>query len=171
MLFGSGRTQASGVGGSESPRVYTERPASVPRLAVVSPAMRAQTSFPRRRRAPWIALLVLCSFWIGLVAGTAIGAQFFVPADSGLAGPAIALGYGAMGALAAALLAGVLARRLPPRSLRRSAVVALLLAVLAALVVGYRFVTQQAERRAHAGLDAWTLQHPRLDPRCAARLS
>jgi nitrate reductase gamma subunit len=133
--------------------------------------MRAQTSVPRRRRAPWIALLVLCSFWIGLVAGTAVGARFLVPAGSGLAGPAIALGYGVAGALAAAVLVGVLGRRLPARSLRRSAVVALLLAVLAALVVGYRFVTQQAERRAQAGLDAGTLQHFRLDPRCAARLS
>ena len=133
--------------------------------------MRAQTSSPRQRRAPWIALVVLCSFWIGLVAGTAIGAWFFVPGGSGLAGPAIALGYGVVAALAAAVLAGVLARRLPGRSLRRSAVVALLLAVLAALAVGYRFVTQQAERRAHAGLDAAKLQHSRLDPRCAARLS
>ncbi len=133
--------------------------------------MSAQPSSPRRRRAPWIALLVLCSFWIGLVAGTAVGARFFVPADSGLAGPAIALGYGVVGALAAAVLAGVLGRRLPPRSLRRSAVVALLLAVLAALAVGYRFVAQQAERRAHAGLDAAKPQHSGLDPRCAARLS
>lgn len=133
--------------------------------------MTARTSSPRRRRAPWIALLVLCSFWIGLVAGAAIGARFFVPVDSGLAGPAIALGYGVAGALAAAVLAGVLARRLPGRPLRRSAVVALMLAVLAALAVGYRFVAQQAERRAHAGLDAATLLHSRLDPRCGARLS
>ena len=133
--------------------------------------MTAQTSSPRRRRAPWIALLVLCSFWIGLVAGTAIGARFFVPAGSGLVGAAMALGFGVMGALAAAVVAGVLARRLPPRSLRRSAMVALLLAVLAALAVGYGFVTQQAERRAHAGLDAAKLQHSGLDPRCAARLS
>ena len=105
------------------------------------------------------------------MAGTATGARFFVPAGIGLVGSAMALGFGVMGALAAAVVAGVLARRLPPRSLRRSAVVALLFAVLAALAVGYGFVTQQAERRAQADLDAGTLQHPGLDPRCAARLS
>jgi hypothetical protein len=93
---------------------------------------------------PWTALLVLCSFWIGLVAATAVGARFFVPAGSGLAGPAIALGYGVAGALAAAVLAGVVGRRLPTRLLRRSAMVALALAVLAALAVGYRLLTQQA---------------------------
>ncbi len=105
------------------------------------------------------------------MAGTAIGALFFVPAGSGLAGPAIALGYGVVGALAAAVLAGMAARRLPGRPLRRSAVVVLLLAVLAALAVGYRLVTQPGERRAHAGFDVATLQHSRLDPRCGTRLS
>jgi hypothetical protein len=115
-----------------------------------------------------MALLALCAFWIGLVASTAIGARFFVPADSGLAGPAIALGYGVAGALAAAILAGIVGRRLPTRLLRRSALVTLALAALAALAVGYRLVTQPAERGAPADAAA---PDSTLDPRRAARLS
>ena len=130
--------------------------------------MAAQPSSPRRRRAPWLALLVLCSFWVGLVAGTAMGAWFFVPAGSGLAGPAIALGYGVGGGLASAVLAGVLGRRLPTRLLRRSAMVALTLAGLAALAVGYRLVSQPAERFAQTDPAA---PDSTLDPRRAARLS
>jgi uncharacterized protein YneF (UPF0154 family) len=126
------------------------------------------TASPRQRRALWVTLLVLCSFWVGLVAGTFLGALFFVPAGSGLAGPAIALGYGIAGALAAAVLAGVLGRRLPTRTLRRAAAVAGVLAVAAVLLVGYLFVRQQAERRAQA---APPEQVCGLDPRCGARLS
>ena len=61
---------------------------------------------------------------LGLFAGTFIGATFFVPVGSGLAGPAIALGYGVVG-LVIALIGGVmLARKLAREKLR----VALLIA-------------------------------------------
>lgn len=115
--------------------------------------MLARPPSPRQRRALWATLAVLCSFWIGLVAGTLAGALFFVPADSGLAGPAIALGYGIGGALAGAVLGGIVARRLPPRRLRRAAVAIIVVAALAALVVGYLFVRQQAERRGLARVE------------------
>jgi hypothetical protein len=124
---------------------------------------------PRQRRGLWITLLVLCSFWVGLVGGTLIGALFLVPEGSGLAGPAIALGYGVAAALAGAVLAGVVGRRLAARPLRRAAAVVGALAVAAVLVVAYLFVRQQAERRAQA--DPPEQPVSRLDPRRAARLS
>ncbi len=104
-------------------------------------AQMKSTTAPRR--ALWSVLLVLCSLWLGLVAGMAIGGRLFVPEGSGLAGPAIALGYGAMGALAGAVLSGLLAWKLPVRSLRLAAWIALLLSALAVLFIGYRVVEQQ----------------------------
>ncbi len=100
------------------------------------------TAPPAPRRTLWSLLLVLCSLWLGLVAGTAIGG-LFVPEGSGLAGPAIALGYGVMGALAGLALAIVFALKLPVRPLRLSALIALLLSALAVLLMGYRVVRQQ----------------------------
>lgn len=137
-----------------------------------SPSARVpQSPSARRRRAPWLAALVLAAFWIGLVAGTVLGAVFFVPAGSGLAGPAIALGYGIAGALAGAVLAGMLGRRLPTRLLRRTAVTAMVLGAGAALAVGYRFVVQQAERRADRAAPPPEVGTWRLDLRRDARLS
>jgi len=124
---------------------------------------------PRQRRALWTTLLVLCSFWVGLVGGTLIGALFLVPAGSGLAGPAIALGYGVAGALLAAALAGVLGRRLPTRALRQVTAVVGTLAAVAVLAVVYLFVKQQAQPKARA--DPAVRIELALDPRCGARLS
>ncbi len=103
-------------------------------------------------RALWGTILVLTLFWIGLAAGTAVGARF-VPKGSGLAGPAIALGYGVAAAFGAGLLGALSAWRMPPAALRRSgyASIAISLAVLA--LVGWRITTQRAEQRALAGLD------------------
>jgi preprotein translocase subunit SecG len=124
---------------------------------------------PRQRRALWTTLLVLCSFWIGLVAGTVVGGLFFVPAGSGLAAPAIALGYGVGAALAGAIVAGIVGRRLPPRALRRATAVVGALAAVAVLAVVYLFVKQQAQRQARA--DPAERIELALDPRCDARLS
>ena len=79
-----------------------------------------------------LIILVLLLVCVGLFVGMAVGAALFVPADSGLAGRAIALVYGLVGG-AAALAGGTLvARRLDARSLRRSLVVAgVLVAVIA----------------------------------------
>ena len=46
----------------------------------------------RTRRTVWGVLLAGSLAFLGLAIGTAIGARFFVPEGSGLAGPAIALG-------------------------------------------------------------------------------
>jgi formate-dependent nitrite reductase membrane component NrfD len=124
---------------------------------------------PRQRRALWTTLLVLCSFWIGLVAGTVLGGLFFVPAGSGLAGPAIALGYGVAAALAGAIVAGIVGRRLPPRVLRRTTAVVGAVAAVAVVAVVYLFVKQQAQRQATT--DPAERVERALDPRRAGRLS
>jgi hypothetical protein len=95
----------------------------------------AMSSAPHR--LPWTVLIVLCALWLGLIAGTAIGARF-VPAGIGFASAPTALGYGAVGALASAVLAGVLAVRLPVRTLRTCALVALGLALGLLAFLGYR---------------------------------
>ncbi len=45
----------------------------------------------RPRRGLWATLLVVALLWLGLVVGTVVGGWLFVPAGSGLAGPANAL--------------------------------------------------------------------------------
>ncbi len=102
------------------------------------------TASPPPRRAPWIVLLVPCSLWIGFVAGMMIGGRFFVPAGSGLAGPAIALGYGVLGVFAGAVLAGLLAWKLPARPLRLAAGIAILLSALAFAFIVFGVAAQLA---------------------------
>lgn len=84
--------------------------------------------------------------------GTAVGSRF-VPPGSGLAGPAIALGYGVIGAALAGVLAGLFAWKAPVTLLRRCGIG---LGSLALLFVAYgvwRFVTERSEERTEMGLD------------------
>ena len=84
-----------------------------------------------------IALVALLTC-IGLVAGLAVGAAFFVPAGSGLAGPAIALMYG-LGGGAVALIGGVItARRLEQQALLRALLITIVLVVAIAVWIGFR---------------------------------
>jgi hypothetical protein len=85
------------------------------------------------QRVAFVALLV----FLALVGGLAAGAAF-VPAGSGLAGPAIALGYGVAGALVALVAGIVLAIRLPARALRRALLIEALLVAAVAIWIGYR---------------------------------
>ena len=62
-------------------------------------------------------LFVLSVAVIGFVLGAYIGGSCCVPAGSGLAGGAIVLGYGVIGAIIAALAAVVVARYLPAEKL------------------------------------------------------
>jgi hypothetical protein len=101
-----------------------------------------------RRRWPLVLLLLPSLAWLGLVAGTAAGAAWFVPEGSGLAGPAIALGYGALGAGVGIALAAVLGWRAGHGLLRTAAAVAVVLALLAAGLVGWRIVATTAARSA-----------------------
>lgn len=81
------------------------------------------------------ALLVPALAILGLVAGLFAG-MWAVPKDTGLAGGAIVVGYGAVG-LALALIAGILMAVLAaPAALRLSALIAVPLAVAAAIAIG-----------------------------------
>jgi hypothetical protein len=91
-----------------------------------------------------IALVALVTC-VGLFAGLVIGAAFFVPPGSGLAGPAIVVAWG-LGAAALTLIgSAVTVKRLQPRGLRRALVVAG--AIVAAIVVwiGFRLSVVQAQ--------------------------
>jgi hypothetical protein len=114
--------------------------------------MHPKTTAPRRRW-PFVLLLLASLAWLGLVAGTAAGAAWFVPKGSGLAGPAIALGYGVLGLIAGVALGAVLAWKAGHGLLRASAAVAVVLALLTAGAVVWRIVSAENERRTEAGLD------------------
>jgi len=106
-----------------------------------------------RRRWPSVLLLLGSLAWIGLVAGTAVGAAWFVPEGSGLAGPAIALGFGVLGVGIGLVLGAVLGWKAPHGLLRAAAAVGVVLALLAAGLVAWRIVADRAERLAKAGMD------------------
>lgn len=110
--------------------------------------MQPATTAPRRW--PCIVVLLGSLVWLGLVAGAAAGAAWLVPEGSGLAGPAIALGYGVAGAAAGLVLGAALAWRAGYGLLRASAVVAAVLALVAVGAVAWRAVAAQAERSAGA---------------------
>jgi hypothetical protein len=103
------------------------------------------------RRSVWTALLVVCAAWIGAIGGAALGARYFVPRDAGLAAGASVLGYGLAGAIGTALLAGVLGMRMPARSVRTFALVALGLALASFGYLAYLYSEQQARQRAADG--------------------
>jgi hypothetical protein len=88
-------------------------------------------------------LLPLLLALLGFVCGMFVGGQL-APDGSGLAGPAIALWYG-IGGMVIALLAGViLARRLPPASLRKAVLVAAALATITLIAVAVRIASMNA---------------------------
>ncbi len=93
---------------------------------------------------PGFFFVFLLAF-LGLFIGTMIGAQL-APKDSGLAGPAIALGYGLGGFVIAIVVGLVLARTLAYSQLRT----ALLWTTVAALISGgwlvYRFWVVQKQQ-------------------------
>jgi len=118
----------------------------------MSPSSASSTPRPRRRW-PFVLLLLGSLAWLGLVAGTAAGAAWFVPEGSGLAGPAIALGYGVLGVAAGLALGGLLGWKAGHGLLRATTAVAAVLALLTVGLIGWRIVAAQAERRAAAGMD------------------
>lgn len=105
------------------------------------------------RRWPLVVVLVGICLLLGLVAGTAIGSACCVPEGSGLAGPAIALGYGASGAVVAGILAALVSWKAPHRLLRTATWV--VLAVGAVTIAGliWRSSALRADRLAAGGMD------------------
>ncbi len=102
-------------------------------------------------------LIILTALFVGLVAGTAIGGRFFVPAGSGLAGPVIALGYGVVGALILGAIAVALAWYMKRRGLVVAGVVCGVLIVLFLGLTGWRLAKDGQARaeaeKAFIGLD------------------
>jgi len=98
--------------------------------------MRAESVDPPPRGV-WGSLLILALIWIGLLGGTLVGAVFFVPDGSGLAGPAIALGYGVGAAAAGVVAGGLVAWRARPETVRAVARPALLVSLLGVAVLGW----------------------------------
>jgi hypothetical protein len=107
----------------------------------------------RRRRWPLALLLLLCLAFLGLGLGTSIGAACCVPEGSGLAGPAIALGYGVLGAGIGLALGGLLAWRAGHGLLRGATLVAAFLTLCALGWSAWRMATLRAEQRAATGQD------------------
>lgn len=112
----------------------------------------------------WGLLLLISSLFLGLAFGTAIGARYFVPEGSGMAGPAIALGYGLMGALIAATLAGLLVWKGSMALVRPATLGAVSVAVLLTGFLIWRAVEMNNARNAKLGLnqplpepEPWTL--------------
>lgn len=87
---------------------------------------------------------VLILGFLSLIAGTLVG-TLFVPGDSGLAGPAIALGYGAGGAIIGLILSTILVRRLTYAQLRTALLGVTIIALLACAWIIYRVRVVQQE--------------------------
>ena len=84
----------------------------------------------------------------GFAFGAWLGARFFVPAGSGLAGPAIVLGYGLGGALLTACVAASVARQTPYRLLVGLALAFTPVAAILVGLAGRAYVQAQAEGQA-----------------------
>lgn len=103
-----------------------------------------------------VALAVCC-----LMVGTAVGALLLVPADAGLAGPVIALGYGLVAALVGVVAAVMLARWLSVVALRRALAAASVAAFLGLCLVGYRvYESRQVAMRQRAAMEPSPFQQP-----------
>ena len=96
-------------------------------------------------RPVWGTLVVLTLLWIGLVDGTALGAVL-TPKGSGLAGPAIALGYGVAAAVGAGATGGLLAWKLSSNGLR---LVGLVTGAISLILLGLVFWRVAMERAEH----------------------
>lgn len=92
---------------------------------------------------------VLSAIVCSLVAGAYIGGRCCVPAGSGLAGGAIALGYGVLGAGIGAVIAIVLARSLPDRWLVGITLPVLPCAIVLAGITAKLILNSSEEQQAH----------------------
>ena len=90
-------------------------------------------------------LLIVALGSLGFVAGTIIGVPL-VPANSGLAGPAIAMSYGLAGAVLLMIIGFFLAWRLAPRSLRQVSLICSLVALAAYIILPYLIISEDRVR-------------------------
>lgn len=102
-------------------------------------------------------LFVSASATIGFAAGMYIGGTCCLPADSGLAGGAIVVGYGVLGAGITAVLAALIARSLPSPQLVAATLVlgvtgGVIAGVLLKVYLDSRAETQEHLQQAYAGM-------------------
>jgi hypothetical protein len=103
---------------------------------------------------------------VGGIVGLFVGGAA-VPAGSGLAGPTIVLGYGAVGAVCGLVAGAIAAWLLPARHVRPALLAALGLGLIAAVAVGIRVVRTNRERAERAGVE----QQQRAAPFFAAAIA
>ncbi len=94
-------------------------------------------------------LFTLCAAICGFAAGAWLGARFLVPPGSGLAGPAIVLGYGVVGAVAALIVGIVAAWRLKGRAFHLAAWPVIALGIVLGGSVSYAVFKAGEERDAY----------------------
>ena len=117
--------------------------------------------------ALWRCLLIASGVLAGTLLGLWLGGNFFVPRNAGLAGGAMVLGYGVIGAVVAMIVVTVLAIVLKGRRLRMVAlwfavpVLGVLLGLSARLVLGWLDDREPDEAFAPAGI--FTVGMERLD--------
>ena len=103
----------------------------------------------RRRRIILGVVFVFFMLVWGFVAGAYVGGRFFVPRGSGLAGPAIVLGYGVMGAGLAGVIGGLLAYFLPPKWVLGAALPVTIAGVIFTIIFTNIYLDAEAEQQAY----------------------
>jgi hypothetical protein len=94
-------------------------------------------------------VFVLALMVCGLAAGAWTGGRYFVAPGSGLAGPAIVLGSGVIGAGIAGLLGLGLVFMLPPKWLLGAAVPVVIAGTAIAALIGKAYLDSRAQQDAH----------------------
>jgi hypothetical protein len=103
----------------------------------------------RRTRIVLGVVFVLGMMICGLVAGAFIGGRFLLPPGSGLAGAAIVLGYGILGAGLAGVVGGLLAWLLPPKWFLGAALPVTVAGVVFGIIIVNGYMRSRAEMQAH----------------------
>ena len=96
----------------------------------------------------WRSLLIICFGLIGAYLVAWVGATFFVPRNSGLAGGAMVLGYVALGLFGFAIAGAVIAFRLQGKILRNTALI-----VGVPVLLFYSILTAMALAKAAAEME------------------
>jgi hypothetical protein len=103
----------------------------------------------RRRRIILGVLFVFFTTVCGFMAGLYIGGSFFLPPGSGLAGPAIVLGYGVVGAGLAGVVGVALAYFLPPNWFLGALLPIAVAGVVSSIILVKGYLRSQAQLQAH----------------------
>jgi len=96
-----------------------------------------------KHRGALVTLTMLCLMLVSFTLGAWIGTSYFIPENSGLAGPFMALGYGIVGALAGLAVGVLFVRKLRIEYLNKL----VLPLLLAGAVCGYLVVSSYFEAR------------------------